>query len=86
MAETPILINKLQDMENSPPHQTTPVSDSPTQPPYWWEVAPSEQELRMFLIMLIGACLNNLCLCYCVYNLMYTMINVFHFIITVFKN
>ena len=34
MAENPILIDKEQDKENSPPpHPATPVSERPTQPP-----------------------------------------------------
>ena len=41
MAENPILIDKEQDRKNSPPpFLTTPVSDTPTQPPLLMRIRP----------------------------------------------
>ena len=41
MAENSILIDEEQDKENSlPPHPTTPVSESPIQPPVWMRKCP----------------------------------------------
>ena len=66
MAENPILIEEEEDHENSPPPPTTPVSERPTPPPPVDEIVPPlGEELRMFPIMFIEVCLNNLYVCYC---------------------
>ena len=81
-AENPILPDEEEYKENSLP-TTTPASERPTRPLHCWEVVHLEQEKKVFLIMFMEICFNRY---YGVYVLIYVIINVFHFIITFFKN
>ena len=70
LTENPILIDEEEDKENCLPlpEQLQCLRDQ-TNPLCWWKVAHSEQELKMFPIMFIEICLNNLYFCYCVFIL-----------------
>ena len=86
MAENPIVVDKEQEKANSPPpHPTTPVSERSTKPlvdekSSFWD------KRRECPYHIYGNLFKNLSVCYCVCILITTIFNVFHFIISFFKN
>ena len=81
--ENPIVLDEEEDKENSAPTTTTAVSECPTEPQDYWEVVLLEQEKKMYPIMFLELCFNKH---YRVCVLIKNIINLFHFIITFFKN
>ena len=63
-AENPFLTDEGEDKENSP--STSPGCQRPTQPPALMRTLPLQQELRVFPIMGIEFCSNNIYYRYCV--------------------
>ena len=85
MAENPILIDDEEDKENTPPLRTIPVSERPTQPPVLMKSFLLEEELRILPISPAKTSSNDL-YCFCVCTLLETIIILFQFIISFFKN
>ena len=78
-AENPILLDKEEDMENSPVPPKTPVSERPTRPPALLASRPLGTRIKCSWLFFIEICFNRY---YRVCVLKQILKNVFHFIIT----
>ena len=81
--ENPIVLDEEEDKENAVPAPSTPETVRTTEPPGCREVALLEHEWKMYRIIFLEFCFNRY---YGVCGLIKILINVFHFIITFFKN